>query len=169
MQNGECDKGNTASLLFCALRFAHHTLSMTQIDFYTHVENKERTACRLAAKAFAQDLRMTVLCPDTGVAARFDRMLWTFSATGFVPHCLADDPLAAITPIVVDVEGAEPGHDQLLLNLRTEWPPLFSRFQRLIEIVSRDDEDRRLARERFRFYRDRGYEIRSHDLSRSME
>ena len=142
---------------------------MTQIDFYIHVEDKARTACRLAAKAFAQELRMTVLCPDAGAAARLDRMLWTFSATGFVPHCLANDPLAPVTPIVVDGEGVEPDHDQLLLNLRTEWPPLFSRFQRLIEIVSLDDEDRRLARERYRFYRDRGYEIRSHNLSRSTE
>ena len=35
----------------------------------------------------------------------------------------------------------------------------------LIEIVSLDEEDRAQARDRFRFYRDRGYEIRTHDLS----
>ena len=39
--------------------------------------------------------------------------------------------------------------------------------QRLIEIVSLDEEDRRRARERYKFYRDRGYEIRTHDLSTS--
>ena len=140
---------------------------MTQIDFYTHVEDKLKTACRLAAKTCAQDLRATVLCPDAGAAARVDRMLWTFSATGFVPHCRAGDPLAAVTPIVIDSEGLELDHDQVLLNLRPQWPSLFSRFQRLIEIVSLEDEDCRLARERYRFYRDRGYEIRSHDLSRT--
>jgi DNA polymerase-3 subunit chi len=32
--------------------------------------------------------------------------------------------------------------------------------------VSIDEEDRRLARERFKYYRDRGYDIRSHDLSK---
>jgi DNA polymerase-3 subunit chi len=42
---------------------------------------------------------------------------------------------------------------------------VFSRFQRLVEIVGRDDEDREAARARFRFYRDRGYEIVNHDLS----
>jgi DNA polymerase-3 subunit chi len=70
-----------------------------------------------------------------------------------------------VTPIVIDYLGTAPAHDQVLLNLRPEWPPLFSRFQRLVEIVSLEDEDRRLARERFKFYRDRGYEIRTHDLS----
>ena len=55
----------------------------------------------------------------------------------------------------------------MLLNLHCEWPPAFSRFQRLVEIVGRDDEDRAAARGRFRFYRDRGYEIVNHDLSKA--
>ncbi len=82
---------------------------------------------------------------------------------------MASDRLAPETPIVIDYLGTEPAHDQVLLNLKTEWPPLFSRFQRLIEIVSTEDEDRRLARERFKFYRDRGYEIRTHDLSKASQ
>ncbi|RDJ93817.1 DNA polymerase III subunit chi, partial [Lacticaseibacillus rhamnosus] len=40
----------------------------------------------------------------------------------------------------------------------------FSRFQRLVEIVGTDASDRQAARERYRFYRDRGYEIRTHQL-----
>ena len=142
---------------------------MTQIDFYTHVEDKLRTACRLAAKAFGAGLRVMVCCPDAETAGRFDRSLWITPAISFVPHCLADNPLAPTTPIVIDYAGAEPTHDQLLLNLRPQWPPLFSRFQRLIEIVSVEDEDRRAARERFKFYRDRGYEIRTHDLSKASQ
>jgi DNA polymerase-3 subunit chi len=56
-------------------------------------------------------------------------------------------------------------HDEVLLNLRAGQPQFFGRYQRLIEIVGLDDDDRARARERFRFYRDRGYEIRTHDLS----
>ena len=138
---------------------------MTQIDFYTHVGNKLNVACRLAAKAYAQGLRVAVLCPDAATAQQFDRMLWSASPLTFAPHCSASHPLAARTPIVVDHEGITPPHDEVLLNLRDDWPPVFSRFQRLIEIVSQGDADRASARARFKFYRDRGYEIRSHDLS----
>ena len=60
-------------------------------------------------------------------------------------------------------------HDQVLINLRAEWPPFFSRFQRLVEIVSLDEEDCGSARGRFRFYRDRGYAIQTHDLSASAQ
>jgi DNA polymerase-3 subunit chi len=53
----------------------------------------------------------------------------------------------------------------VLVNLRDEWPPSFSRFQRLIEMVSDNHADKSAARTRYKFYRDRGYEIRTHDLS----
>ena len=140
---------------------------MTQIDFYTHVDDKLKTACQLAGKAFAHGLKVTVFCADPDAARRFDRMLWMTPSIGFVPHCAPDDPLAAETPVIVDCRGEGLLNDEVLLNLRPEWPPFFSRFRRLIEIVSLDEQDRADARERFRFYRDRGYEIRTHDLSKS--
>lgn len=138
---------------------------MTQIDFYTQVDDKLQTACKLTAKARSLGLRVTLFCPDRETASRLDRMLWSVPATGFMPHCRPDDPLAAVTPVLIDSSGEIPLHDEVLINLHTEWPGCFSRFQRLAEIVSTDDADRSEARARFRFYRDRGYEIRTHDLS----
>jgi DNA polymerase-3 subunit chi len=140
---------------------------MTQIDFYTHVQDKQLLACKLSAKALEQGLRVLVLTPDESVAASMDQMLWRIPATGFLPHCRARDPLADVTPLIVDCDPGELTHDQVLLNLGSERPVFFSRFQRLIEIVTTDEADRMAARERFRFYRDRGYEIRSHDMSQS--
>lgn len=140
---------------------------MTQIDFYTHVQDKQLLACKLSAKALEQGLRVLVLTPDESVAASMDQMLWRIPATGFLPHCRARDPLADVTPLIVDCDPGELTHDQVLLNLGSERPVFFSRFQRLIEIVTTDEADRLAARERFRFYRDRGYEIRSHDMSQS--
>lgn len=142
---------------------------MTQIDFYFHVENKLQTACALSAKAFSRGLRVLAFCPDPVASQKFSRLLWTTPAISFIPHCGPDDSLAAVTPVIVDHDGTNLLHDQVLLNLRDEWPPFFSRFQRLVEIVSLDEEDRRRARERYKFYRDRGYEMQSHDLSKSAQ
>jgi DNA polymerase-3 subunit chi len=139
---------------------------MTQIDFYTHVEDRLRIAAQLSAKAVAQGLKVTVFCPDPDTAQRFDRLLWTNPPIGFVPHCAPEDPLAGETPVIVDYQGEKLLNDEVLINLRPQWPPFFGRFQRLIEIVSREDADRAAARERFRFYRGQGYEIRTHDLSK---
>ncbi len=137
---------------------------MTQIDFYTNVRDKLHTACRIVAKAHGRGHKMLVYCPDPDTAQRVDRLLWTTAPTGFIPHCTPADALAKLTPVIIDHRGDEPLHDELLLNLRPEWPPYFGRFERLIEIVGLDGEDRRHARDRYKFYRDRGYEIRTHDL-----
>jgi DNA polymerase-3 subunit chi len=142
---------------------------VTRIDFYTHVEDKLRTACTLAGKAYGLGLKVTVFCPDPDTALRFDRLLWTTPAISFVPHCGPGDALAAETPVIVDFQGDNLLHDQVLINLRPEWPPFFGRFQRLVEIVSREEDDRAAARSRFRFYRDRGYEISTHDLGKGRE
>ena len=91
---------------------------------------------------------------------RIDQLLWTQPAIGFLPHCRTDHRLAAVTPILVDHRADPVVHEQVLVNLCEECPPVFSRFERVIEIVSLDEQDRELARHRFRFYRDRGYEIR---------
>jgi DNA polymerase III subunit chi len=139
---------------------------MTQIDFYTNVSDKMHTACRIVAKAYGLGHTMFVRCPDAQTAQRFDRLLWATPPTAFIPHCAASHMLANVTAVVVDYGSDDPVHDELLVNLSAEWPPYFGRFERLVEIVSLDTEDRRSARDRYKFYRDRGYEIRTHDLGR---
>lgn len=138
---------------------------MTQIDFYTQTDDRLHTACRIASKARSHGLRVTLFCPDREIATRLDRMLWTLPATGFLPHCTVDDRLAPVTPVLIDTTGDQHLHDEMLINLHAEWPAFFSRYQRLAEIVSSDDADRAQARQRYKFYRDRGYAIRTHDLS----
>jgi DNA polymerase-3 subunit chi len=139
---------------------------MTRIDFYFEAEDRLQVACRLSAKAAQQKLRVLIYAPDETQAQRIDKLLWTWQATGFLPHCMTKSPLAAQTPVLITHDPEDTPHDQVLLNLHDEWPPGFSRFQRLVEIVGRDDADRAAARGRFRFYRDRGYEIVNHDLSK---
>jgi len=137
---------------------------MTTIDFYFNAADRLQVACRLAGKALAQGKRLVVFAPDPGTAQRIDQMLWTWPAVAFVPHCMADDSLAAETPVVIATD-ASAGEAELLLNLGIDCPPYFERFERLLEIVSRDEGSRREARGRYRFYRERGYRISDHDLA----
>jgi len=140
---------------------------MTRVDFYSNAEPKLQVACQLAAKATRQQLRVVVYAPDENTARSLDKLLWTYRANGFVPHCMAHHAHAFETPVVIARKEAEMPHYQIILNLHADSPPSFGRFERLIELVGAGDDDRRLARDRYRFYRDRGYEIHYHDLSRS--
>lgn len=140
---------------------------MTEIDFYTQVSDKLALVSSLCAKALARGLRIHVDTPDAKVTANLSNLLWRHPATGFLPHCASDAPLAGVTPIIVDHQVGKFAHEDILINLKPNLPEYFSRFERLMEIVSLDEQDKIAARERYRFYKDRGYLIRTHDLLKS--
>ncbi len=137
---------------------------MTSIDFYFNAPDRLQVACRLAGKALAQKQRLLVYAPDAETASRIDKMLWTWPAIGFVPHCMAHDRLAADTPVLIAAGDETPPGCEVLLNLGGDCPPHFERFERLLEIVAADEDARKAGRARYRYYLDRGYRIANHDL-----
>lgn len=137
---------------------------MTRVLFLHGAPDRLAAAAHWLADAAAARQSVLVYVPQTEMAERIDKLLWTQSALSFAPHCRSDSPLAAETPIVISIDLDSPPHDRKLLNLGDEVPPGFSRFDELVEIVSTADSDRLPARERFRFYRERGYAPESHDF-----
>ncbi|MDP1633793.1 MAG: DNA polymerase III subunit chi [Gallionellaceae bacterium] len=140
---------------------------MTSIDFYHGAGDKVQTACRLIGELYAQGRKVLVYAQADSLAAQLDRQLWVQPATGFVPHGRIGTALSAETPIVIGGSLDDEAHHDVLVNLDGELPPAFSRFEQLVEIVGTDETDRGPARERFKFYRDRGYAITAHDLKGS--
>lgn len=138
---------------------------MTQVFFYHGASDKIAAACALLGGAYAKKKPMLVFAPEKAVADSVDRGLWVQPALGFIPHCRADSPLAAETPILIADNLDQLPQDERLMNLSQVIPPGFSRFQSLIEVVGREESDRDSARERVKFYKDRGYEVRYFDLS----
>lgn len=138
---------------------------MTKIDFYTGSTDKLRTACQLSHKAMQNGVRTTIGLPDKATTEALDKLLWHYPATAFIPHCLSDAKDAEQMPVVLNHGSDKFPHHDLLISLHNECVPYFSRFERVVEIISNDAEDSRLGRERFKFYRDRGYELRHIDLT----
>ena len=139
---------------------------MTKVDFYTGVTDRLETACLLSHKALQNGLRVLLHTPDEAMAKSLDKMLWQYPPAAFIPHCYSDLPEAAEMPVIIGHQAEPFPHSELLISLHTTCLPFFSRFERVIEIVSQDAEDARLGRERFTFYRERGYEMRHFDLSK---
>ncbi len=137
---------------------------MTKIDFYTGSEDKLRTACQLSHKAMQSGLRVLLHAPDTASLDALDALLWHYPATAFIPHCRSGEEGADEMPVVLCQDMESPPRGDLLVSLHTSCLPFFSRYERVIEIVGQDEDDVKLGRERFGFYRDRGYEMRHIDL-----
>lgn len=137
---------------------------MTRIDFYHDAPDRLRTAARITRKAVDQNCRVVLWIPDMQQYAEIDRLLWAHPPTGFLPHCRADSKLAAETPVLLAPSLDAVGADDVLINLGDAVPAGFTKYRRLIEIIGRGEAEKMPARERFRFYRDQGYEINRHDL-----
>jgi DNA polymerase-3 subunit chi len=138
---------------------------LTQVFFYHGAADRIAAACALLGGAYAKKKAMLVYAPDKDVANHLDRMLWTHPALSFVPHCAANSPLASETPVLIADSLETITQDERLMNLSREIPPGFSRFQSLIEVVGQEEADRTAARDRVKFYKERGYDVRYFDLA----
>lgn len=137
---------------------------MTEITFYTFAEDRLDVARRVAAKACGQGKQVMIYAPDGAVASTIDRLLWTAPALSFVPHCSDSDALAAETPVLIGANADALRCADVMINLDSEPPPAFGRFERLVEIVGADEAAREQGRARYRFYQSRGYALKTHDL-----
>ena len=107
-----------------------------------------------------------IYASDTALIEQLDELLWTFSSTSFVPHCRIHDDaqLINVTPVILSERIQSDDHFDVLLNLHHQHPPSFNQFKRLIEIAGVSHEDKLAARERYRYYKNAGYEIQHYDL-----
>jgi DNA polymerase-3 subunit chi len=137
---------------------------VTEISFYTFADEPLDVARRVAAKAYGQGKQVMIYAPDPAVADAIDRLLWTTPALSFVPHCRDSDPLAGETPVLIGADAEALGRADVMINLHSEQPAAFARFERLVEIIGQDDAGRERGRARYRFYQARGYALKTHDL-----
>lgn len=138
---------------------------MTEVAFHFNAPDKLAYACRLLRKAVQSGARVAVAA-ETEFLRQLDAQLWTFAPLEFVPHCMdgAEASVLALSPVVLTADASRSPHHGVLVNLGTSVPASFERFERLIEVVALDEDDRAHARRRWKHYADRGYSIVRHDL-----
>ncbi len=140
---------------------------MSTIAFHFNAPAKLAYACRLLRKATASASTVAVL-GDAALLTKLDEQLWSFSPLDFVPHGRIDSMTPEqreLTPVWL-CSSARQGHGrQVLVNLTQTVPEDFDAFERVIEVVSQDEADRRSARLRWKQYSAGGHEIVRHDLN----
>lgn len=152
-----------------ALTFAHQRdyahRTMTRVDFYFNAPAKAEVARKLATKSFQAGQQALVYTRQPNQGQELDGLFWTAQQLSFLPHVRCGHPLARETPILIGDNPDELASADVLINLEDETPAFFSRFARVMEIVTTEPEDRERARARLRFFRERGYQVDTHDLA----
>jgi len=143
---------------------------MTRIDFYIveqgSVEATENFICRLTEKAWSQNNSVYMHTIDEQHATKYDELLWNFNETSFIPHQLTAADCHEKTVLIghqAEVDISQ--HHDVLINLNHAAPSFFSQFERVAEIINADETSKAKGRERYQFYRDRGYALETHKMS----
>lgn len=143
---------------------------MTRVDFYlTQASNEQQrllTACRLAEKAWQLGHHVFIYSDNPEQTQQLDGLLWTFRNGSFLPHTDSNADDAATYPVVIGTQHPEEAAHDVMINLAANIPDCFSRFERVAEVVSSIENERQAARQRFKFYRDRGYALETHELGK---
>ena len=139
---------------------------MTEISFHFGAPDKIAYTCRLLRKAVRAGNRIWVVV-DEQYLHRLDAELWSVSPVDFVAHCFdnADASMLNYSHVVLATSSSALQKDRhLLVNLSDAMPLEFDRCSKLIEVVSVEEDDRALARQRWKKYTSMGYSLMKHDL-----
>ena len=68
-------------------------------------------------------------------------------------------------PVAIGEQQPPESWKSVLISLLDEVPPYYQRFERVIELVDHDEQDRALGRNRFRDYRNHGHQPATHHIN----
>jgi len=146
---------------------------VTTVAFHFNVVDRLAYTCRLIRKAVAGGVRV-VVNGSSETLSQLDRDLWTFSSTDFVTHCLLEvstTDVAARSAVLLS-ESTQftqfTPHVDVLLNLGDMIPENFERFDRVIEVVGKEVDDKRSARLRWKHYSQAGIPLVRHDMDQKI-
>ena len=149
-------------------------LKLTRIDFYYDVSNSLLFASRIARKLCYEKIvspgqPLVIRCKDSDHCDEIGDLLYRFSDKDFLPNAKLSDSHALLSPIVLLETSEIPlwANDIIvLLNLDIKIEITFSSYSRVIEIVDQTDTNRQIGRKKYKFYKERGYEIFDHKVEK---
>lgn len=138
---------------------------MTEAWFYVTeqegTDGQQQLLLRILERALKSTRQLYLHCDSKQQAHSLSELFWQDNQ--FIPHGLMTTSPAA-QPVVIGF-GDNPGeHHDIVVNLGKEIPDHFSRFERIIELVTGDQTARETSRERWIFYKHRGYPVARHEL-----
>ncbi len=144
----------------------------TQVMFYlldqTNNEDKNYHsllhACYQAAYFYRQNQRVFIYCPDQQLAHQIDELLWAFESDSFVPHNLVGE--GPKNGAAVEISWQEPTNRRpILINLTSTVPNFANQFSQIVDFVPIDEQLKQNARERFKAYRQLGFQVDNQPVS----
>lgn len=133
---------------------------MTNIKFFFNVENKIDLICSILPERLNKKRNSLIYCSNNIQLSLLSDQLWGNSLESFLPH--EENNHNYFNKITLSNKNIE-WMDDTIINISSQMVVGFNRYLNLFEIVSTEEKDKKLARIRFQYFKDRGYSIQSID------
>jgi len=137
---------------------------LTNIKFFFNVENKIELICSLLPNRLKKKKNTLIYCENNNQLSLLSERLWENSSISFFPH--EKNNHHYFNKITLSNKSVE-WMDDTIINISCQMVNGFNRYLNLFEIVSTEEQDKKLARIRFQYLKDRGYNIQSIDAKKS--
>ena len=138
---------------------------MSDVVFHYGVADKWDYATRLVRKAVRSGFRVRAALAPAEMA-NFSTRLWAMAPTGFFAHCDDQAPasLKRRSPVILGTTGeSDEPEVAVLLNLTDDMPESPQRYEKILEVITTDPQDRQLGRTRKRAYDSAHCPVLMHD------
>lgn len=132
-------------------------------------QNKAQHVGRLAEMYFNLGQRMLIVVANEEMATSLDRYLWTFKKKSFLPHVVHQDSNEPCDDVIL-ISTVEQNYNKadVLICASPCSPSFLKEFQFVYDFAETyDTQLADAARERFRLYRQHGFEPQLESVSRS--
>ena len=145
---------------------------MPEASFYilqTHsLSDRFLFACKLIEKAYRNGQFCYVYTDSLQQSQQLDNQLWTFRENSFIPHQLYDG-VDNIAPdyqqtVLIGTQTAPEKWQKLIFNLSSNYPENLKKTARVLEILDNNEALKKAGRQRFRQYRQDGFEVSAHKI-----
>ena len=114
--------------------------------------------CFQAAYYYRQNQRVFVYTNDQTHAHTIDELLWSFESDSFVPHNLVGEGPKSGAAVEISWQ-APTNRRPILINLTSNVPHFAHQFSQVVDFVPSDEHLKQNARERFKMYRQLGFQV----------
>ncbi|WP_425666102.1 DNA polymerase III subunit chi [Vibrio tubiashii] len=115
-----------------------------------------------------QGAKVYLNCNDKSHAEQIAEFFWQVDAKQFVAHNLVGEGPRYGTNIEIGYQGVKPSWNrQLVINLAENETTFANKFAEVVDFVPCEEKAKQLARERYKIYRQAGYQLQTIEIAHS--
>tara|TARA_B100001109_G_scaffold95961_1_gene78180 strand:+ start:1793 stop:2227 length:435 start_codon:yes stop_codon:yes gene_type:complete len=137
----------------------------TQAFFYNlqEVADVLKSVCIIINHYYKRGDKIAINVTDDETLDMLDKKLWTFEQISFLPHCTIDefDETCNIVLFKLEQNDFKKYIDDfnVIVNLTKENCNVEFSDKKFVEIVTSDESQKKISREKFRYYQDKGIKV----------